>query len=268
MKIATYNVNGVNGRLPVLLRWLALAEPDIVVLQELKAPQENFPRSALEAAGYQAIWHGQSRWNGVALLSRVGEIHETRRGLPGDPNDEQSRYIEAAVDGVLVAGLYLPNGNPRPGPKFDYKLKWFKRLEAHLESLIDLDAPVVIAGDFNVMPTDLDVYKPERWREDALFAPEVRAAYQHLLAQGWTDAIRHLHPGEAIYSFWKYWRGSFERDAGLRIDHLLLNAAATKRLKAAEVDRRPRGWEKTSDHAPAWIELGEPSRRKANPKPG
>ncbi len=268
MKIATYNVNGVNGRLPVLLRWLALAEPDIVVLQELKAPQENFPRSALEAAGYQAIWHGQSRWNGVALLSRVGEIHETRRGLPGDPDDEQSRYIEAAVGGVLIAGLYLPNGNPRPGPKFDYKLQWFKRLEAHLESLIDLDAPVVIAGDYNVMPTDLDVYKPERWREDALFAPEVRAAYQRLLAQGWTDAIRHLHPGETIYSFWKYWRGSFERDAGLRIDHLLLNPAAKKRLKAAEVDRRPRGWETTSDHAPVWIELGEPSRRKAKAKPG
>lgn len=268
MKIATYNVNGVNGRLPVLLRWLGLAEPDIVVLQELKAPQENFPRSALEAAGYQAIWHGQSRWNGVALLSRVGEIHETRRGLPGDPGDEQSRYIEAAVGGVLIAGLYLPNGNPRPGPKFDYKLQWFKRLEAHLESLIDLDAPVVIAGDYNVMPTDLDVYKPERWREDALFAPEVRAAYQRLLTQGWTDAIRHLHPHETIYSFWKYWRGSFERDAGLRIDHLLLNAAAKKRLKAAEVDRRPRGWEKTSDHAPVCIELGEPLRRKAKAKPG
>jgi exodeoxyribonuclease-3 len=266
LKIATYNVNGVNGRLPVLLRWLALAEPDIVVLQELKAPQESFPRSALEAAGYQALWRGQSRWNGVALLSRVGEIHETRRGLPGDPSDEQSRYIEAAVGGVLVAGLYLPNGNPRPGPKFDYKLQWFKRLEAHLESLVDLAAPVVIAGDYNVMPTDLDVYKPERWRDDALFAPEVRAAYQRLLAQGWTDAIRHLHPGETIYSFWKYWRGSFERDAGLRIDHLLLNAAAANRLKAAEVDRRPRGWEKTSDHAPVWIELGEPSRRTTSAK--
>lgn len=195
MKIATYNVNGINGRLPVLLRWLALAEPDILVLQELKAPQEKFPEKEIRDAGYDVIWHGQSRWNGVAMLSRIGEIHETRRGLPGDPNDEQSRYIEAAVGGVLVAGLYLPNGNPRPGPKFDFKLRWFDRLHDHLAGLVGLDAPVVIAGDFNVMPTDLDVYAPERWRDDALFAPEVKAAYHRLLEQGWTDAIRHLHPG-------------------------------------------------------------------------
>lgn len=265
MKIATYNVNGINGRLPVLLRWLALAKPDIVCLQELKAPQEGFPEAAINKAGYEAIWHGQSRWNGVAILSRIGDIHETRRGLPGDPDDEQSRYIEAAVGGILVAGLYLPNGNPRPGPKFDYKLKWFERLRGHIATLIDLDAPVVIAGDFNVMPTDRDVYAPERWRDDALFAPEVKAAYQGLLDQGWTDAIRHLHPDETIYSFWKYWRGSFERNAGLRIDHLLLNQAATERLKTAEVDRRPRGWEKTSDHAPVWIELGEDAPRRRKP---
>lgn len=261
MKIATYNVNGVNGRLPVLLRWLDRAEPDIVCLQELKAPQENFPEAALRRAGYQAAWHGQSRWNGVAILSRVGEIHETRRGLPGDPDDVQSRYMEAAVNGVLIAGLYLPNGNPRPGPKFDFKLRWFERLRSHLSSLIGLDAPVIVAGDYNVMPTDLDVYAPDRWRDDALFAPEVRAAYNALLDQGWTDAVRHLHPDEVIYTFWKYWRGAFERNAGLRIDHLLLNPVATRMLIAAEVDTVPRGWEKTSDHAPVVITL-------ANDDPG
>ena len=255
MKIATYNVNGVNGRLPLLLRWLDLAKPDVVCLQELKAPQENFPEEAIRYAGYEAIWHGQSRWNGVALLSRVGEIHETRRGLPGDPDDAQSRYIEAAINGVLIAGLYLPNGNPRPGPKFDFKLRWFDRLRDHLASLVHLDAPVVVAGDFNVMPTDDDVYAPERWRDDALFSPEVREAFQRLLDQGWTDAVRHLHPRDTIYTFWKYWRGAFERNAGLRIDHFLLNRVARERLGAAEVDLRPRGWEKTSDHAPVVLEL-------------
>lgn len=263
MKIATYNVNGINGRLPVLLKWLDLAKPDIVCLQELKAPQQCFPERAINDAGYEAIWHGQSHWNGVALLSRVGEIHETRRGLPGDPGDEQSRYIEAAVGGVLIAGLYLPNGNPRPGPKFDYKLAWMQRLHTHLATLVDLKAPVVVLGDFNVIPADQDVYKPERWKDDALFAPEAKAAYHHLLEQGWTDAIRHLHPDETIYSFWHYWRKSFERNAGLRIDHLLLNKPAKKRLKTAEVDLRPRAWEKTSDHTPVWIELAEPATRKS-----
>ncbi|MEN5177872.1 MULTISPECIES: exodeoxyribonuclease III [Brevundimonas] len=265
MKIATYNVNGVNGRLPVLLRWLELAEPDIVCLQELKSPQEKFPESAIRDLGYDVIWHGQSRWNGVALLSRVGEIHETRRGLPGDPEDLQSRYIEGAVKGVLIAGLYLPNGNPRPGPRFDFKLRWFERLQTHLASLIRLEAPVIVAGDFNVMPTDRDVYAPERWRDDALFAPEVKAAYQRLLDQGWTDAIRRLHPDDVIYTFWKYWRGAFERNAGLRIDHLLLNPPAAARLVAAGVDTRPRAWEKTSDHAPVWIEIGEPKVRRRKP---
>ena len=257
MKIASYNVNGINGRLPVLLRWLELAEPDIVCLQELKAPQDRFPEKAIRDAGYEAIWHGQSRWNGVAILSRIGQIHETRRGLPGDPVDNQSRYIEAAINGVLVAGLYLPNGNPRPGPKYDYKLRWFDRLHAHLGTLVGLDAPVVIAGDYNVMPADRDVYAPERWREDALFAPEVKEAYHRLLEQGWTDAVRHLHPDDTIFTFWKYWRGAFERNAGLRIDHFLLNGPGTSRLSMAEVDKQPRGWEKTSDHAPAWIELTE-----------
>jgi exodeoxyribonuclease-3 len=255
VKIATYNVNGIAGRLDILLGWLAQAEPDIVCLQELKAPQEKFPEKAIRDAGYDVIWHGQSRWNGVAILSRVGNIHETRRGLPGDPDDQQSRYIEAAVGGVLVAGLYLPNGNPRPGPKFDFKLRWLDRLHAHLASLVMLDAPVVVAGDFNIIPTDFDVYAPDRWRDDALFAPEARAGWERLLDQGWSDSVRALHPHEKVYSFWKYWRGAFERNAGLRIDHMLVNAVALSRLREAEVDTVPRGWEKTSDHAPVWVRL-------------
>lgn len=262
MKIATYNVNGVNGRLPVLLRWLEEAAPDVVCLQELKAPQEKFPEKALEAAGYGAIWHGQKSWNGVAILTRGEAPQETQRGLPGDPDDAQSRYIEAAVDGLLIGCLYLPNGNPAPGPKFDYKLQWFARLQKRAADLIAHDVPVVLAGDFNVMPTDLDVYKPERWLTDALFRPEVRAAYHGLVAQGWTDSLRHLHPNEAIYTFWDYFRNAYARDAGLRIDHLLLSPAVAPRLKSAQVDRHVRGWEKTSDHAPVWIELKPPARRR------
>ena len=257
LKIASYNVNGVNGRLPILRRWLEQAQPDVVTLQELKAPDERFPAAALAEIGYQALWHGQKSWNGVAILSRVGSIHETRRGLPGDPDPAQSRYLEAAVNGVLVAALYLPNGNPRPGPKFDYKLAWFDRLVDHAATLLASGAPVVLAGDFNVMPSERDVYKPERWRDDALFAPEVRARYAALLAQGWTDALRHLHPGETIYTFWDYFRNAYARNAGLRIDHLLLSPALAPRLRAAGVDRDVRGWEKTSDHAPTWIELTE-----------
>jgi exodeoxyribonuclease-3 len=266
MKIATYNVNGINARLPVLLRWLAEDRPDIVCLQELKAPDERFPAAVIAEAGYRAVWHGQKSWNGVAILSRAGDIHETRRGLPGDPDDSHSRYIEAAVNGILIAGLYLPNGNPRPGPKFDYKLRWFERLIDHAADLLATGAPVVLAGDFNVMPTDRDVYKPDRWRDDALFAPEVRAAYTRLLAQGWTDALRSIHPDETIYTFWKFFRNAFARDAGLRIDHLLLSPALAPRLEDAQVDRHVRGWEKTSDHAPVWIALadapqaGRPSR--------
>ncbi|WP_066801239.1 exodeoxyribonuclease III [Sphingomonas soli] len=255
MRIVTYNVNGINGRLPVLLRWLAQTQPDVVCLQELKAPDEKFPEAAIRDSGYGAIWQGQKSWNGVAILARGCNPVETRRGLPGDPEDVQSRYIEAAIGGVLVAGLYLPNGNPRPGPKFDYKLRWMERLIDHAAGLATMDAPVVLAGDYNVMPTDLDVYKPERWLDDALFAPEVRAAYFRLVDQGWTDALRHLHPGETIYTFWDYFRNAFARDAGLRIDHLLLNPAAAKRLKAAEVDRFVRGWEKASDHAPVWVQI-------------
>jgi len=257
MKIATYNVNGVNGRLPVLLRWLEQSQPDIVCLQELKAPNEKFPAEAIKAAGYDSIWHGQQRWNGVAILSRIGAPVETRRGLPNDPDPSHSRYVEAAIGGIFVGGLYLPNGNPRPGPKFDYKLKWFEALTAHAQGLLDSGAPVVLAGDYNVMPTELDVYKPERWLDDALFAPEVRAAYARLVAQGWTDSLRHLHPGETIYTFFDYFRRAYERNAGLRIDHILLSPNIAPRLKAAEVDREVRGWEKTSDHCPVWITLAD-----------
>ena len=263
MKIATYNVNRVNGRLPVLLLWLEQAKPDIVCLQELKAPDEKFPEKAIRDLGYDAIWHGQKSWNGVAILSRIGEIHETRRGLPGDPDDTHSRYIEAAVGGILIGGLYLPNGNPRPGPKFEYKLRWFERLIAHAADLLGSGLPVMLAGDFNVMPTDLDVYKPERWLDDALFAPEVRAAYFRLVEQGWTDALRTLHPGEVIYTFWDYFRNAFARNAGLRIDHLLLSPPLAARLVAAGVDRHVRGWEKSSDHAPVWLELAEKPQPRA-----
>jgi exodeoxyribonuclease-3 len=257
VKIATFNVNGVNGRLPVLLRWLEQSAPDVVCLQELKASDENFPADAIRKAGYGAVWHGQKSWNGVAILTRDAEPTETRRGLPGDPDDAQSRYIEAAVNGVLIGCLYLPNGNPAPGPKFDYKLRWFERLTLHAAELLASDAPVVLAGDFNVMPTDVDVYKPERWVDDALFRPEVREAFRRLVAQGWLDALRELHPDERIYTFWDYFRNAWGRDAGLRIDHLLLSPPLAKRLIHAEVDREVRGWEKSSDHAPVWIELGD-----------
>lgn len=263
MKIATYNVNGVNGRLPVLLRWLAERAPDAVCLQELKSPDEKFPVQAIREAGYGAVWHGQKSWNGVAILARGCDPVETRRGLPGDPDDSHSRYIEAAVNGVLIGGLYLPNGNPKPGPKFDYKLAWIERLLGHAQDLMDSGAPVVLAGDYNIIPTDRDVYKPERWLDDALFAPEARAAYQRLLAQGWTDALRTTHPDQTIYTFWDYFRNAFARDAGLRIDHLLLSPPLALRLESAAVDSHVRGWDKTSDHAPVWIEIRPEKRRKS-----
>ena len=255
MKIATFNVNSVNARLPVLLQWLAQSKPDIACLQELKAPDAKFPVDAIREAGYEAIWHGQKSYNGVAILAREKPA-ETRRGLPGDPDDTHSRYIEAVVGGVNVGCIYLPNGNPAPGPKFDYKLKWFERLNAHAASLLE-KGPVVLAGDFNVIPTELDVYKPENWVDDALFLPETREAYRQLVAQGWTDALRHLHPGEVIFTFWDYMRGAFSRNAGLRIDHLLLSPELAPRLKTAGVDRDVRAMEKTSDHAPTWVELAE-----------
>ena len=241
--------------MPVLLRWLEATTPDVVCLQELKAPQEKFPEKAIAEAGYKAVWHGQKQWNGVAILSRHYSIEEVGRTLPGDQEDVQSRYLEAMVNGIVIACLYLPNGNPAPGPKFDYKLRWFERLAERASALLEFETPVVLAGDFNVIPTEQDVYKPERWVKDALFRPEVRAAYAGLLEQGWTDALRKLYPHETIYTFWDYFRNAYSRNAGLRIDHFLLSPQLKERLKAAGVDKEVRGWEKTSDHAPVWIEL-------------
>ncbi len=255
MRIVTYNVNGITARLANFLRWLNEKTPDVVCLQELKAPQENFPEAAIRDAGYGVIWHGQKSWNGVAILARGAEPAEIRRALPGDADDVHSRYIEARVHGLSIGCLYLPNGNPAPGPKFDYKLRWLARLLAHAATLASSDSPVILAGDYNVIPTERDVYKPERWVDDALFRVEVREAFATLLRQGWIDAIRTLHPDETIYTFWDFFRNAYGRDAGLRIDHLLLNAAVAGRLAAAGVDRDVRGWEKPSDHAPTWVEL-------------
>ncbi|GAA4738897.1 exodeoxyribonuclease III [Flavisolibacter ginsenosidimutans] len=255
MKIATYNVNGISSRLPVLLRWLDETKPDVACLQELKAPQEKFPEDAIKEAGYSAVWHGQKSWNGVAILSRGAKPEERRRGVPANDDDEQSRYIEATVDDVIVGCLYLPNGNPAPGPKFDYKLRWMERFSKHTQDLIDSGKPVVLTGDYNVIPTDQDAYKPERWVNDALFKPESKEAFKNILAQGWTDAIRKLYPDENIYTYWDYFRNAFGRNAGIRIDHFLLSPSLEKRLKGGGVDKQVRGWEKTSDHAPVWIEL-------------
>jgi exodeoxyribonuclease-3 len=255
MKVATFNVNGIKTRLPHLLEWLAREQPDVACLQELKALDEGFPRQDIASAGYHAIWKGQRSWNGVAILARGVQPVEIRRELPGDPGDDHSRYIEAAVDGVLIACLYLPNGNPQPGPKFAYKLAWFERLIQHAQGLFASGHPVVLCGDFNVVPTDADIYNPKSWRRDALLQPESRAAWQALLAQGWLDAIRHLHPDEPVYTFWDYFRQHWQRNAGLRIDHLLLNDALAPCLVSAGVDRWVRDLPKASDHAPAWIAL-------------
>jgi len=255
MRIATYNVNGINGRLSNLLAWLDRAMPDVVTLQEMKAPDDKFPAAALEKAGYGAVWHGQSRWNGVAILARGSEPVLTRRGFPGDPTPEASRYIEAAVGGILIGGLYLPNGNPWPGPKFDGKLAWFDAFNAYAATLLAADVPVILAGDWNVGPTDFDIYRPGALDGNALIQPESRAAFAAILAQGWTDALRTLHPDERMYTFWDYFRHAFTRDAGMRLDHLLLSPAVAARLTAAGVDREARGQPKSSDHAPAWITL-------------
>jgi exodeoxyribonuclease-3 len=255
MRIATFNVNSINARLPSLLRWLGETSPDVVCLQELKAPQEKFPESAIRDAGYGVVWHGQKSWNGVAILARGTDPVEVRRALPGDLDDLHSRYLEATTHGLTVGCLYLPNGNPAPGPKFDYKLRWLERLIVHAAALVSSDSPVILAGDYNVIPTERDVYKPERWIDDALFRVEVREAFARLTRQGWVDAIRHMHPEAQIYTFWDYFRNAFGRDAGLRIDHLLLNPAVATRLVDAGVDRNVRGWEKASDHAPTWVEL-------------
>lgn len=255
MKIATYNVNSINARLPVVLKWLEESQPDVACFQELKAIQENFPEAALLDAGYQSIWHGQKSWNGVAILSKIGMPAEICRVLPGDPEDAQSRYIEADINGVRICCLYLPNGNPAPGPKFDYKISWMDRLLAHTKQLLEGGGPVVVTGDFNIIPTEADVYRPERWTKDALFRPESRAVFEALAEQGWTDAIRQIYPDETVYTYWDYFRKAFDRDAGLRIDHFLLSPAIAPKLRSAGVDRNVRGWEKTSDHAPVWVEL-------------
>jgi exodeoxyribonuclease-3 len=255
MKIATFNVNGVKTRLPNLLQWLEREQPDVACLQELKALDGMFPHEALREAGYGSVWKGQLSWNGVAILARGTEPLEVRRELPGDPTDDHSRYLEAAVGGVLVACLYLPNGNPQPGPKFNYKLAWFERFIEHAAGLYDSGQPVVMAGDYNVVPTDFDIYNPRSWLKDALLQPESRECYQRLLKQGWVDSIRHLHPDEAIFTFWDYFRKHWDRNAGLRIDHLLLNAALAPCLLEAGVDRWVRGQEHASDHAPAWVKL-------------
>ena len=254
MRIATFNINGINARLPRLLDWLAEAQPDVACLQELKAPDENFPHAAIEAAGYHALVHGQKSWNGVAILSKRPAV-ETQRGLPGDPEDVQSRYLEAAVDGLLVAALYLPNGNPFPGPKFDYKLNWFARLQKHAAGLLASEVPVVLAGDYNVCPTTEDAFSERAMADNALCQPESRAAYRALIGQGWTDGLRAVHPTGKIYTFWDYTMGAWPRDLGLSIDRLLLSPSLADRLLDAGVDRQVRAAEKASDHAPTWITL-------------
>lgn len=257
MKIATFNINNVNKRLANLLEWMKESEPDVVCLQELKAAQNAFPEDAINQVGYDAVWVGQKTWNGVAILSRIGEPLVTCRQLPGDSTDTQARYIEAAVQGVLIACIYAPNGNPQPGPKFDYKLQWLERLRKRATELRKMGAPVVLAGDFNVVPTEFDIYPTKSWDKDALVQPEARAAFRKLVGRSWTDALRQLHPEERIYTFWHYMRNRWERDAGLRIDHLLLSQNLRHRLAAAGVDREVRGRQNASDHAPVWIELSE-----------
>jgi exodeoxyribonuclease-3 len=272
MHIATYNINGINGRLQQLLDWLAHAKPNVVCLQELKADQSKFPHKALETAGYGAVWSGQRAYNGVAILARDTQPLVTRRALPGDPKDTESRYIEAAIEGVLVACLYAPNGNPQPGPRFDYKLRWMERLIAHASELFATGLPVVLAGDYNVAPTDLDIYSmTSSWKNDALVQPAPRDLYARLVQQGWCDALRSLHPNQRIYTFWDYLRNAWQRDAGLRLDHVLLSKSLAKRLQTAGVEREQRGLPHSSDHAPVSVELTSnatppPKRRRRAPK--
>jgi len=255
MKIATFNVNGIRSRLPNLLEWLRRETPDIVCLQELKADDHLFPASEIAAAGYDAIWHGQKAWNGVAILARGVHPSETRRGLPEPDDDSHSRYIEATVGGILIGSLYLPNGNPQPGPKFDYKLAWFERLIRHAASLCRTGQPVVLAGDYNVVPTDFDIYNPRSWLKDALLQPETRECYRRLLSQGWTDALRTHFPEQRIYTFWDYFRQHWLKNSGLRIDHLLLSPSLQPKLADAGVDAWVRGQPGASDHAPVWVRL-------------
>jgi exodeoxyribonuclease-3 len=256
LKIATFNINDVNRRLPNLLAWLDATKPNVACLQELKCTDAAFPIAAIRKAGYSAVWKGERTWNGVAILARDAEPVLIRNALPGDPEDGQSRYIEAAVDGVLIGSIYMPNGNPQPGPKFDYKLDWFDRFLDHAASLLFEDVPAVLAGDYNVVPTDFDIYSTRSFADNALLQPAPRAAFAQLVDMGWTDALRETHPDEPMFTFWSYLRNRWPRDAGLRLDHLLLSPAVAARLNGAGVDRDVRGIENASDHAPAWIELG------------
>jgi exodeoxyribonuclease III len=266
MKIATFNINGIRTRLPILLQWLEREQPDIACLQELKAGDEFFPIKEINDAGYGAIWQGQRSWNGVAILARGTEPVESRRGLPGDPKDLHSRYIEAAVQGVIVGCLYLPNGNPQPGPKFDYKLAWFERFIRHAKKLYASGHPVVLAGDYNVVPTDEDIYNTRSWLKDALLQPESREAYQRLLAQGWIDALREHVGDERVYTFWDYFRRHWETNSGLRIDHLLLGPGLGPKLRDAGVDTWVRALPHASDHAPTWVELDLEGATRATKK--
>jgi exodeoxyribonuclease-3 len=255
LKIVSYNVNGIKARLPRLIEYLAEEQPDIVCLQELKSSDETFPERDIRDAGYGAVWHGQKGFNGVAILTRGEDPVERKRGLAGEPEDEHSRYIEAEVAGLVVASIYLPNGNPVPGPKFDYKLRWIERLSDHARALLAEEAPVVLAGDYNVIPNDDDVFSVRAMESDALMQPESRQGYRRLLAQGWTDALRTRFPGGGVWTFWDYQAGAWQRDAGFRIDHLLLSPVAADRLVDAGVDKQYRGREKASDHAPTWVRL-------------
>jgi exodeoxyribonuclease III len=255
MKVATFNINGIKARLPRLVEWLEKTQPDVACLQELKSSDETMPTKEIEAAGYGFLYHGQKGFNGVAILARDEQPVEIQRGLEGEAEDEQSRYLEADVRGVRVGCIYLPNGNPQPGPKFDYKQAWFERLIRHARGLIKTGAPVALVGDFNVVPADFDIYPTKSWDNDALVHPESRAAFERLLKQGWTDAIRMMHPEDPMYTFWDYKRRRWDRDAGLRIDHFILSPQLLRRLKKSGVDRSVRGEDGASDHAPAWIEL-------------
>lgn len=261
MRIATFNINNINKRLANLLAWLAAEQPDVVCLQELKAEDRDFPLAAIEAAGYGAVWRGQRTWNGVAILARGSTPVVTRRSLPGDPADDQARYIEAAVNGVLIASLYLPNGNPQPGPKFEYKISWFERLVAHAAELLAAGVPVVLAGDYNVVPTEADIWPGHHEQANALLQPQSRAAFQRLLDQGWTDALRNLQPEGPLWTFWGYLRHRWPNDKGMRLDHLLLSPDLIDAVSAGGVSRQVRGQEGASDHAPAWIEIDRPTRR-------
>ena len=257
MRIATWNVNSVNARLPNIVTWLGQAQPDVVLLQEIKCQDENFPSLDLQAAGYECAVHGQKSYNGVAILSRL-PMSDIRRGLPGDDDDIQSRWIEATIGGVRIASLYLPNGNPAPGDKFEYKLRWMDRLIAHADGLLKTELPVVLAGDYNICPTDADVFDPANWRDDALCRPQSRAKFRQLLHQGYTEAYRALHPDTAkAWTFWDYQAGAWPRDLGLRIDHLLLSPEAADRLQDCTIDRTPRGQEKASDHTPILITISD-----------